>query len=208
MDAGRSGEFPVARGLCRGRHAYRLAEGRPAAGAGPDRRHRVLRSGGHGTDRAGAVADCPHAAHAEPVLPRHRRGDGVRNERRCAPRRAIVGRPPRKRRADDPGHRGRGGWHVDVEHRAQPGLGFGEVAPPVRFRTRCGRQLRERHPAHPSGRPRDGGARGAARVGGPGRLRWRIPRGVAGRHPAMAGVPGPDLSGRGRKAGADGGRDD
>ena len=98
-------------------------------------------AGGHGTDRAGALGNHRHADHDQPVLPGHRRGDGLRNERRRAPRRAVVGRAARERRADVPGRRGGGVWHLDVEHRAQPGLGLGEVAPPVRVRTRCGRHI-------------------------------------------------------------------
>ena len=47
----------------------------------------------------------------------------------------------RERRADNPGRRSGGIWHLDVEHRAQPGLGLREVAPPVRVRRRGGHHL-------------------------------------------------------------------
>ena len=64
-----------------------------------------------------------------------------------------------------------GVWRLDVDYRDQPGLGLGEVAPPVRVRTGCGPLVFEMvYPANPSGRPREGGARGAARVGGPERI--------------------------------------
>ena len=73
--------------------------------------------------------------------------------------------------ADDPGRGGSGLWRLDVDYRNQPGLGLrrgGSACSglhpmrPITFEIV--------YPANPSGRPRDGGARGAARVGGPGRL--------------------------------------
>jgi len=37
---------------------------------------------------------------------------------------------------DDPGVGGGGVWRMDVEHRPQPDLGLGAMAPPVRVRNR------------------------------------------------------------------------
>ena len=88
VDARRPSESAVACGLCRGRRDHRLATGRPAAGAGSGWQHRVLRAGSDSADHAGALGNCPLAAHGELLLPGHRRGDGLRDEpTRCsAPR--------------------------------------------------------------------------------------------------------------------------